>query len=67
MKLTVSLEGLAALARLDAARLTARLRADLERELQSPAATGHPIGAATRPAASDRTRRHPRAGGDPRK
>ena len=39
MKLSVTIEGLASLPRFDAARLTARLRAELERELQATAAT----------------------------
>ena len=34
MKLSVTIEGLASLPRFDAARLTSRLRAELERELQ---------------------------------
>ena len=39
MKLTVTIEGLASLPRFDATRLTARLQAEVERELQATAAT----------------------------
>ena len=38
MKLTVTIEGLASLARFDATRLAARLRTEVERELQATAA-----------------------------
>jgi len=57
MKLTVTIEGLAALPRFDATRLTARLRTEVERELQATTAAGDPLDAAAHRAALDRALR----------
>lgn len=57
MKLSVTVEGLAALPRFDAARLTERLRAEVERELQATATTGTALDAAAHRAALERVLR----------
>ena len=54
MKLTVTIEGLASLPRFDATRLTARLQAEVERELQG---TARPLDATAHRAALDRALR----------
>ena len=55
MKLTLTLDGLARLARYDATRLTARLQSEFERELQATAATSAaPLDAQSHRAALDR-------------
>jgi hypothetical protein len=43
MKLTVTLEGLASLSRFDPEPLLARLRSEVERELQAAATSGAPL------------------------
>jgi hypothetical protein len=53
MKLTLTVEGLASLPRFDATRLTARLQAEVDRELQATA-VARPLDATAQRAAFDR-------------